>query len=81
MTTTTPELAPPLQTSTTDLQGNRVSNLEPSGPKAENLQLGHRGLSSDLKNLKEESPIHRIPKSSGYNPSCSVPWTHTKWEK
>ncbi|GBN59286.1 hypothetical protein AVEN_201964-1 [Araneus ventricosus] len=25
-------------------QWNRVSNLEPSGPKAETLPLGHRGL-------------------------------------
>ncbi|GBO02991.1 hypothetical protein AVEN_24396-1 [Araneus ventricosus] len=29
---------------TADLQWNRVSNLEPSGPKAETLPLGHRGL-------------------------------------
>ncbi|GBO18083.1 hypothetical protein AVEN_231760-1, partial [Araneus ventricosus] len=27
-----------------DLQWNRVSNLEPSGLKAETLPLGHRGL-------------------------------------
>ncbi|GBO01060.1 hypothetical protein AVEN_98152-1, partial [Araneus ventricosus] len=52
MTRTTPELAPPLQTPnvqqapyTADLQWNRVSDLEPSGPKAETLPLGHRGLS------------------------------------
>ncbi|GBN00848.1 hypothetical protein AVEN_89216-1 [Araneus ventricosus] len=31
-------------TYTADLQWNRVSNLEPSGPKAETLPLGHRGL-------------------------------------
>ncbi|GBL85758.1 hypothetical protein AVEN_193202-1 [Araneus ventricosus] len=30
-------------TYTADLQCNRVSNLEPSGPKAETLSLGHRG--------------------------------------
>ncbi|GBN98974.1 hypothetical protein AVEN_44470-1 [Araneus ventricosus] len=63
MARTTPELAPPLQTSTphqredawpplmiqsgagpysADLQWNRVSSLEPSGPKAETLPLGHR---------------------------------------
>ncbi|GBL80085.1 hypothetical protein AVEN_183416-1 [Araneus ventricosus] len=30
---------------TTDLQWNWASNLEPSGPKAEALPLGHRGLS------------------------------------
>ncbi|GBM34840.1 hypothetical protein AVEN_208042-1 [Araneus ventricosus] len=29
---------------TTDLQWNRVSNLEPSGPEVETLPLGHRGL-------------------------------------
>ncbi|GBL57894.1 hypothetical protein AVEN_58034-1, partial [Araneus ventricosus] len=29
---------------TTYLQWNRVSNLEPSGTKAETLPLGHRGL-------------------------------------
>ncbi|GBN37845.1 hypothetical protein AVEN_256026-1 [Araneus ventricosus] len=29
---------------TADLQWNRVSNLEPSGPKAETLPLGHSGL-------------------------------------
>ncbi|GBM73065.1 hypothetical protein AVEN_268537-1 [Araneus ventricosus] len=28
----------------TDLQWKRVSNLEPSGSKAGNLPLGHRGL-------------------------------------
>ncbi|GBM65803.1 hypothetical protein AVEN_164692-1, partial [Araneus ventricosus] len=28
---------------TADLQWNRVSNLEPSGPKVETLPLGHRG--------------------------------------
>ncbi|GBO15311.1 hypothetical protein AVEN_56285-1 [Araneus ventricosus] len=28
---------------TADLQGNRVSNLEPSGARAEALPLGHRG--------------------------------------
>ncbi|GBO30691.1 hypothetical protein AVEN_238763-1 [Araneus ventricosus] len=28
-----------------DHQWNRVSNVEPSGPKAETLPLGHRGLS------------------------------------
>ncbi|GBM65030.1 hypothetical protein AVEN_68951-1 [Araneus ventricosus] len=28
---------------TADLQWNRVSSLEPSGPKAETLPLGHRG--------------------------------------
>ncbi|GBM54690.1 hypothetical protein AVEN_121566-1 [Araneus ventricosus] len=57
MTRTTPELAPPSPnfhatrlTTTYDLacnrphtQWNRVSNLEPSGPKAETLPLGHRG--------------------------------------
>ncbi|GBN96015.1 hypothetical protein AVEN_110249-1 [Araneus ventricosus] len=32
---------------TADLQWNRVSNLEPSGPKAETLPLGHRGLFLD----------------------------------
>ncbi|GBM58174.1 hypothetical protein AVEN_163941-1, partial [Araneus ventricosus] len=31
---------------TADLQWNRVSNLEPSGPKAETLPLGHRGPES-----------------------------------
>ncbi|GBM83943.1 hypothetical protein AVEN_74042-1 [Araneus ventricosus] len=29
---------------TTDLQWNRVSGLEPSGPRAGTLPLGHRGL-------------------------------------
>ncbi|GBL53426.1 hypothetical protein AVEN_119991-1 [Araneus ventricosus] len=28
---------------TADLQWNRVSNLEPSGPKAETIPLGHCG--------------------------------------
>ncbi|GBO28147.1 hypothetical protein AVEN_61808-1, partial [Araneus ventricosus] len=28
---------------TADLQWNRVSNMEPSGPEAEILPLGHRG--------------------------------------
>ncbi|GBO22631.1 hypothetical protein AVEN_181599-1 [Araneus ventricosus] len=31
---------------TADLQWNRVSNLEPSGPRAETLPLGHRGHKS-----------------------------------
>ncbi|GBM49741.1 hypothetical protein AVEN_36359-1 [Araneus ventricosus] len=36
-----------------DLQWNRVSNLEPSGPKAETLPLGHRGpRSSSGESLK-----------------------------
>ncbi|GBN30000.1 hypothetical protein AVEN_266527-1 [Araneus ventricosus] len=34
---------------TADLQWNRVSNLEPSGPKAETLPLGHRGLCQMLR--------------------------------
>ncbi|GBM48993.1 hypothetical protein AVEN_55205-1 [Araneus ventricosus] len=29
---------------TTDLQWNRISSLVPSGPEAETLPLGHRGL-------------------------------------
>ncbi|GBN92175.1 hypothetical protein AVEN_261977-1 [Araneus ventricosus] len=39
-----------LACNTTDLQWNRVSNLEPSGPKAETLSLCHR----DLEALGEE---------------------------
>ncbi|GBM65190.1 hypothetical protein AVEN_130587-1 [Araneus ventricosus] len=35
-----------------DLPWNRVSNLEPSGPKAETLPLGHRGLSIPWKNQR-----------------------------
>ncbi|GBM63568.1 hypothetical protein AVEN_161140-1 [Araneus ventricosus] len=31
---------------TTDLHWNRISNLEPFGPEAETLLLGHRGPSS-----------------------------------
>ncbi|GBN74598.1 hypothetical protein AVEN_47142-1 [Araneus ventricosus] len=36
---------------TGDLQRNRVSNLEPSGPKAETLSLGHRGPVKKKKRL------------------------------
>ncbi|GBO22060.1 hypothetical protein AVEN_4141-1 [Araneus ventricosus] len=34
---------------TTDIRWNRVSGLEPFGPKAESLPLGHRGPGSILK--------------------------------
>ncbi|GBN00670.1 hypothetical protein AVEN_201171-1 [Araneus ventricosus] len=37
---------------TADRQWNWVSILEPSGPKAEILQLGHRGLISCIERLK-----------------------------
>ncbi|GBM00577.1 hypothetical protein AVEN_77381-1 [Araneus ventricosus] len=45
MTRTTPEQAPPRQTSAQhmDLHWNRVSNLGPSSLDAETLQLGLRG--------------------------------------
>ncbi|GBM45634.1 hypothetical protein AVEN_204763-1 [Araneus ventricosus] len=36
---------------TADLQWNRVSNLEPSGPKTEKLPLGHRGLTLQKKKV------------------------------
>ncbi|GBN26805.1 hypothetical protein AVEN_111358-1 [Araneus ventricosus] len=59
MTRTTPELAPLLsrggrghymhefgvqQAPTADLQWNRVSDLQPSGPRVRTLPLDHRGL-------------------------------------
>ncbi|GBO33501.1 hypothetical protein AVEN_101189-1 [Araneus ventricosus] len=39
---------------TADLQWNRVSNLEPSCPKAETLPLGHRGLLVERESLRSE---------------------------
>ncbi|GBM86676.1 hypothetical protein AVEN_98058-1, partial [Araneus ventricosus] len=37
---------------TAELQWNRVSSLEPFGPKAESLPLGHRGLLGQMENLQ-----------------------------
>ncbi|GBM91242.1 hypothetical protein AVEN_213762-1 [Araneus ventricosus] len=51
---------------TSDLLGNRVSSLEPSGPKVESLPLGHFGRLEWLKekNLKHNnSEIKRKHKS------------------
>ncbi|GBN01922.1 hypothetical protein AVEN_113794-1 [Araneus ventricosus] len=60
MTRTTPELAPPSPSFqapyTADLRWSRVSNLERSGPKAETLPLGHRGLSR-IRSIQRESIV------------------------
>ncbi|GBO24069.1 hypothetical protein AVEN_117670-1 [Araneus ventricosus] len=38
---------------TADLQWSQVSNMKPSGPKAETLPLGHRGLFKIRKESRE----------------------------
>ncbi|GBN82663.1 hypothetical protein AVEN_23799-1 [Araneus ventricosus] len=40
-----------------DLQWNRDSNLQPSGPEAETLPLGHRCLAQSQRQMPDFSPI------------------------
>ncbi|GBL88772.1 hypothetical protein AVEN_158904-1 [Araneus ventricosus] len=74
MTRTTPELASSLQTSTphqredapytADIQYKRVSNLEPSGSKAETLPLGHRGHEERVGRNEERTGTGKGPEET-----------------
>ncbi|GBO29328.1 hypothetical protein AVEN_184184-1 [Araneus ventricosus] len=63
-----------------DLQWNRVSNLEPSGPKTKTLPLGHRGLLQhneianyiDARYLSAHESMWRLLESHMYDRSHAV---------